>query len=449
MNNQTNTECQPSPAAITGWRLVLRALRYRNFRLFFGGQGISLIGTWIQQIALGWLVYRLTDSAFLLGVVGFAGQIPTFLISSFAGVFADRMNRRSILVTTQSLAMLQAFILAVLALTKTATVWHIVPLAFFLGCVNAFDTPTRQSFFLEMIEKKEDLGNAIALNSSMFNSARLIGPAIAGLLIVVFGEGICFLINAMSYIPVIAALLLMRIPRKKKHLQKIPVLRQLREGFTYAFGFAPIRSILLFLGLVSFMGMSYTVLMPVFARDILHGGPHVYGFLMTGTGIGALVGALLLASRKSVLGLGDWIVRAGVMFGLGLIAFALSSTLWLSFILLIIAGFGMMVQMASSNTILQTIVDDDKRGRVMSFYTMAFMGMTPFGSLMAGTLAERIGAPHALLVSGAVCVLGALLFARKLPEMRKIIHPIYESMGMYPKTAGVQTASELCNKLTP
>jgi MFS family permease len=449
MNNQSSPECQPAPAAVTGWRFVIRALRYRNFRLFFGGQGISLIGTWIQQIALGWLVYRLTDSAFLLGLVGFTGQIPTFLISSFAGVIADRMDRRSILVATQTLAMLQAFILAFLTLTKTATIWHIVPLALFLGCVNAFDIPTRQSFFLEMIEKKEDLGNAIALNSSMFNSARLIGPAIAGLLIVLFGEGICFFINALSYIPVIAALLMMRIPRKEKKPEKSPVYDQLKEGFIYAYGFAPIRSILLFLSLVSFMGMSYTVLMPVFARDILHGGPHVYGFLMTGTGIGALAGALLLASRKSVLGLGDLIVRAGLMFGLGVIAFAFSSVLWLSFILLIIAGFGMMVQMASSNTVLQTIVDDDKRGRVMSFYTMAFMGMTPFGSLMAGILADKIGAQHTLLVSGVGCILGAILFARKLPKMREIIHPIYEKMGLYPETAGVQAASELCNKLTP
>lgn len=427
-----------------GPKLLLRALQYRNFRLFFLGQGISLIGTWIQQIAMSWLVYRLTNSAFLLGVIGFAGQIPTFLLTSFAGVLVDHWNRHRTLIITQTLAMLQALVLAVLTLTGVITVWHILVMGVFLGLVNALDIPTRQAFLVDIVERKEDLGNAIALNSSMVNAARLLGPSIAGILISVVREGGCFLINGVSYIAVILALAAMRITRQRRNGQRPRVVEGVKEGFTYAFGFAPIKSILLLLALVSLVGMPYTVLMPVFARDVLHGGPYALGFLMAAVGVGALVGALYLASRKSVLGLGKWIALGPGIFGAGLIAFALSRILWLSLLLVLLAGFGIMVQMASSNTFLQTIVEDDKRGRVMSLYTMAFMGMAPFGSLLAGSLASKIGAPNTLIIGGACCIVASILFTSKLPTFKEMVHPIYVRMGIIPEMAsGIQSATEL------
>jgi len=432
----------PHPAS--GWRLVLRTLRYRNFRLFFGGQAISLIGTWMQQIAVSWLVYRLTNSALLLGVVGFAGQIPTFILTPFAGVLADRWNRHRILVITQTLAMIQALILALLTLTKAISVEQIIVLSTFLGLINALDIPTRQSFIVNMVEKREDLGSAIALNSSMVNATRLLGPSIAGLLIALVGEGVCFLLNGLSYLGVIAALLAMNLPPKKVEIQPPHVLQGLKEGFTYAFGFAPIRAVLLLLGLISLMGTPYSILMPIFATNVLHGGSYALGFLMTFSGLGALTGALYLASRKSVLGLGKWIALASGLFGIGLIAFSRSRTLWLSLLFIALAGFGMMVQMASSNTILQTIVDEDKRGRVMSFYTMAFMGMAPFGSLLAGSLASKIGAANTLMLGGISCILGALVFASKLPALREMVRPIYVRIGILPEIAsGLQSATEL------
>jgi MFS family permease len=430
---------------LKGIRATFRTLRYRNYRLFFGGQMISLVGTWMQQVALTWLVYRLTGSAFLLGVVGFASQFPSFLIAPLAGVLADRVNRHRVVIITQVLSMLQATLLAVLTLTGMIQVWHIIALSAFLGLINSFDIPTRQSFLLDMIENKEDLWNAIAINSSMFNGARLIGPSIAGLVIASVGEGLCFLLNAVSYVAVILALLAMKINQKKK-TDRPPqrVLEGFREGFHYAFGFVPIRNILLLIALVSMMGMPFTVLMPIFAKDILHGGPHTLGFLMGATGVGALTGALTLASRKSVLGLGRWIPAAAAIFGLGLVAFSISHVFWLSMFLLFVVGVGMMTQMASSNTILQTISDDDKRGRVMSFYTMSFMGMTPFGSLFAGSLASTIGAPATLLMSGIVCILGAAVFARQLPVLRKEIRAIYLRLGIIaPPSAGVEAASGL------
>jgi MFS family permease len=408
-----------------GLQLIFRALHRRNYRLFFGGQGISLIGTWMQQIAMSWLVYRMTHSAFLLGVVGFLGQIPAFLVSPFAGVLIDRWNRHHILLGTQSLAMIQAFILALLTLKGTIAIWHIITLALFLGFVNAFDMPTRQAFVVELVETGEDLGNAIALNSFMFNGARLLGPSIGGLLIALLGEGICFLLNAISFIAVIAALLAMKMTKRQIRSKSSHVLEGMKEGLTYAFGFPPIRSLLLLQGLVSLTGMPYTVLMPVFAKNILHGGPHTLGFLLGASGVGALVGAIYLASRKSILGLGRVIIIALNIFGIGLIAFSISRILSLSLLLLAFTGFGMMVQMASSNTVLQTIVEEDKRGRVMSFYTMAFMGMVPFGSLLAGSLASKIGAPGTIMISGVACILGSILFARKLPALREMVRPIY------------------------
>ena len=408
-----------------GLQLIFRALHHRNYRLFFGGQGVSLIGTWMQQLAMSWLVYRMTNSAFLLGVVGFLGQIPAFLLSPFAGVLIDRWNRHRILVGTQSLAMIQAFILALLTLTGTIAIWHIVILALFLGFVNAFDMPTRQAFVVEMVETGEDLGNAIALNSFLFNGARLLGPSIGGILISLLGEGMCFLLNGISFIAVIAALLAMKMTKREIRSKSSRVLKGVKEGFTYAFGFPPIRSLLLLLGLVSLTGMPYTVLMPVFAKNILHGGPHTLGFLLGASGVGALVGAVYLASRKSVLGLGRLIVIALNIFGIGLIAFSISRTLPLSLLFLGFTGFGMMVQMVSTNTVLQTIVEEDKRGRVMSLYTMAFMGMVPFGSLLAGSLASKIGASGTIMISGAACILGSILFARKLPALREMVRPIY------------------------
>jgi MFS family permease len=407
-----------------------RALRHRNYRLFFSGQSISLIGTWLTRVATSWLVYRLTGSSLLLGTVGFAGQIPTFLVAPFAGVWIDRWNRHRVLVITQVLAMVQSAGLAALTLSGRVTVPSILALSIFQGLINAFDVPARQSFVTQMIEERADLPNAIALNSSMVNGARLLGPSIAGALIAAFGEGYCFLIDSVSYVAVIASLVAMRIPRTARDKQHPKMLGQLVEGFRYAAGFTPIRTVLLLLALVSFMGMPYTVLMPAIATRVLHGGAHTLGFLMTASGLGALAGTLYLASRKSVLGLGRIIAGAAALFGVCLVAFSLSHQFWLSFVLLVPAGLGMMVQMAASNTILQTLVDDDKRGRVMSFFTMAFFGTLPFGSLFAGVMADAFGAPATIMVGGVCCVLGAAVFYRALPGLREAVRPIYLRLGI-------------------
>jgi len=409
---------------------TLRTFRYRNYRLFFAGQGTSLIGTWMQRVATGWLAYRLTNSMVVLGLVGFLTQFPTFVLAPFGGLLADKVNRRRALVVLQALAMLQAAVLAVLVMTGHVQVWHILTLTACLGIVNAFDVPVRQSFIVEMVEKREDLGNAIALNSAMFNSARLVGPSVAGIIIAVMGEGACFLVNALSYSVIIAALLSMRIPVKAGGERKTTALQGLKEGFAYAYGFVPIRHLLLFLALVSLMGMPYAVLAPVFARDILHGGPHTLGFIMSAVGAGALCGAVFLASRKSVLELERLIPLAAALFGCGLMAFSHCRVLPLSLFFIMIAGFGMIVHMASTNTLLQTLTDDDKRGRVMSLYSMAFMGTAPFGSLLAGSVAARFGAPLTLLIGGAACLAGAALFARNLPEFRHAIHPVYVQRGI-------------------
>ena len=401
-----------------GLKLILRALKYKNYRLFFVGQGVSLIGMWMQSVAMSWLVYRLTNSAMMLGVIGFVNQIPSFILSPIAGVYADRWNRRSMLMCTQALLMLQSLTLAALVLSGAVEVWHLLALAFFSGLVNAFDAPARQSFVFDMIEQKEDLGNAIALNSAIFNGSRLIGPSLAGIIIAATGEGICFLLNGLSYLAIIAALRAMTITPKEHTVQKTPVLQELREGFSYVYNHVPIRSLLLLVALVSLVGMPYVVLMPIFAKEILRGGPSTLGFLMAGSGIGALTGALFIASRRDFSGTGRLIPIAAAIFGTGLIAFSFSRVFIYSFMLLL-SGFGLMVQMALSNTRLQTTVDDDKRGRVMSFYTMAFMGMAPFGSLLAGGLAHRIGAPNTLLLGGLACVAGALLCARNIPPFKK------------------------------
>lgn len=425
-----------------GLRLIFRALAHRNYRLFFGGQGISLIGTWMQQIAMSWLVYRLTNSVFLLGLIGFSSQISSLFFSPFAGVLSDRWNRHRILVVTQSLAMIQAFILAFLTLIDVVAVHHLIILSIFLGLVNAFDMPTRQAFVVEMVEKRADLGNAIALNSFLFNGARLVGPSFAGILISILGEGMCFLLNGISFLAVIIALLAMKMTPTKEDSEKTRVLQGLKEGFVYAFGFPPIRSILFFLGWISLVGTANTTLMPVFARDILHGDSKTYGFLMAAIGVGAIIAAIFLASRKSVLGLGRVIVIGSGIFGIGLILFSLSHILWLSFFLLLLTGFGMMVHMASSNTILQTIVDDDKRGRVMSLYAMAFMGMAPLGSLVGGSLAGWIGAPITLIVVGTSCLIGSLLFRKILPTLRIMIRPIYVKKGILSEKPEIKMQTE-------
>jgi MFS family permease len=423
--------------------IVFRSLQYRNYRLFFSGQSISLIGTWMQRIAMPWLVYHMTGSALLLGVVGFAGQIPTFLISPVAGVLTDRWSRYKVLLFTQIISMIQAFILAWLSLTGLIQIWHIVVLSVVLGCINAFDVPARHSFVIDMVEKKEDLGNAIALNSLMFNGARLIGPSIAGIMLASTGEGICFLLNAVSYIFVIFSLLLMKLKIKEVKKKESEIWIELKEGLNYTFGFPPIKHLIILLGIVSLMGMSYSVLMPVFAKEILHGGSHTYGFLMGAAGFGALLGALFLASRESVLKLGRIVPAAAILFGFGLIFLSFSRVFAISLVLMVFIGLGMMLQTAASNTIIQTITDDDKRGRVMGFYAMAIMGTAPFGSLMAGALAKVIGTPGTILAGGIASIIGALFFLRKLPELKTLVRPIYVKMGIIPEVAaGIQKASE-------
>jgi MFS family permease len=411
-------------------KFLMRALAYRNYRLFFGGQSLSLIGTWMQQIAMSWLIYRMTNSVFLLGLIGFTGQIPTVIFGSFAGVYADRLNRRNLLIATQTFAMLQAFLLAFLTLTGSVAVWHLIVLSIILGTVNAVDVPVRQSFVIDMVENKNDLGNAIALNSFMFNGARLVGPSIAGLLIAYVGEGVCFLLNGISFFAIILALMAMRTTQKVRQQSSDAVLHELKEGFQYAAGFAPIRYIILLVGLLSLLSMPYIVLMPVFARDILHGGSHTLGFLMGASGIGALAGALYLASRKSVIGLARLITISTCVFGCGLIAFSFSRYLPLSLCLMLVTGFGMILSMASCNTIVQTVVDEDKRGRVMSFYAIAFVGMAPFGSLIGGSIAHNIGAPLTLTLCGVSSIVGAIFFYNRLPEIRKFVRPIYLRMGI-------------------
>jgi MFS family permease len=410
-----------------------RALRHRNFRLFFSGQSVSLIGTWMTRVATSWLVYRLTGSALLLGLVGFVGQIPTFLLAPFAGVWVDRLDRRNVLLWTQALAAVQSLLLAALTLSKRITIHEILILSAFQGLINAFDMPGRQAFMVQMVEQRQDLGNAIAINSSMVNMARLVGPSLAGLVIAGFGEGYCFLIDGLSYFAVIASLALMQVkPLPGRGGPVSSMATQLKEGWLYVSRFAPVRTILLLFALVSLMGIPYVVLMPIFAAQVLHGGPHTLGLLMGASGVGALISALSLAVRKTVLGLGRMIPIAAISFGAGLILFGLSRVLWLSLFMMLFTGFGMMQGMAASNTIIQTVVPEDRRGRVMSYYTMAFVGMAPFGSLLAGGLAHKLGAPHTVIITGTVVILGGLWFATRLKALREEIRPIYQAMGILP-----------------
>ena len=427
----TKEKIEPEkPASSRDYSHAWRALRHRNFRLFFGGQSISLIGTWMTRIATAWLVYRLTKSSLLLGTVSFAGQIPTFLLAPFAGVLVDRMDRRKVLIWTQVLAMVQSLALAALTLTKVINIHEVLALSVFQGVINAFDMPGRQAFMVVMVKDRGDLSNAIAINSSMVNLARLVGPSLAGLVIAATNEGWCFLIDGVSYIAVILSLLMMQVPADAVKRAAASMLDQLKEGWTYVSNFAPIRTILLLFALISLMGMPFVVLMPVFAAQVLHGGAHTLGFLMGALGVGALISALSLVVRKSVRGLLKMIPVAATVFGIGLVSFGFSNLQWLSLLLMLVIGFGMMQGMTASNTIIQTLVPEDKRGRVMSYYTVAFVGMAPFGSLMAGGLAHAIGAPRTVMLSGIACIAGSLWFWSRLKFIRKDIRPIYEQLGI-------------------
>jgi MFS family permease len=415
IDNQESTG-QPTSSKIA-LSATLRALKHRNFQLFFAGQMISLIGTWMQTVAESWLVYRMTHSSLLLGAAGFASQIPVFIVAPLGGIVADRYNRHRVVIATQTAAMLLAATLAALVLSHKVQVWHIFLLASLLGVVNAFDIPGRQSFLVDMVGK-EDLMNAIALNSSMFNGARIIGPAIAGILVAKIGEGWCFFSNSVSYIAVITGLLMMQVPAPTYRPPRGSPLMNILEGFHWVRTTGPIRALLLLLGVVSLVAMPYTVLMPVFADRILHGGARGLGILMGATGVGALVGALTLAARTGVRGLGRWVALSCGGFGLSLILFAISRTFWLSVALLVPVGFCMMLQMSSSNTLIQSMVPDQLRGRVMSLYSMMFMGMAPFGALFGGAIAEHIGAPWTVVIGAVVCVAGAIWFFTQLPKIR-------------------------------
>ena len=417
-------------AAARDYSHAWRALRHRNFRLFFGGQTISLVGTWMTRIATAWLVYRLTGSALLLGTISFAGQIPTFLLAPFAGVIVDRSNRRHVLIWTQTLAMVQSLALAALTLAHRITIAEILALSVFQGLINAFDMPGRQSFMVQMVEDRNDLSNAIAINSSMVNVARLVGPSLAGMVIAVSSEGWCFLIDGISYIAVIVSLLMMRVPVADLRRATTSMVEQMREGWTYVASFTPIRTILLLFALISLMGMPFMVLMPVFAGRVLHGGAHTLGFLMGAAGAGALVSAFSLVMRRSVRGLTKMIPIAALVFGGGLVLFGFSRWVWLSLFLMLFVGFGMLQGMTASNTIIQTLVPEDKRGRVMSYYTAAFMGMAPFGSLLAGALAHWIGAPRTVMFTGSCCIAGGLWFWSRLPAIRREMRPVYEQFGI-------------------
>jgi len=413
-----------------GVRRLFRALYARNYRLYFGGQSLSLIGIWMQRMALSWWVYRGTHSALVLGVVGFAGQIPALLLAPVAGVLVDRWDRHQLLVVTQTLAMLQALVLAWLVLAEVATLWHILLLSALLGIINAVDMPARQALIVDLVDQQDDLGNALALNSAMTNGSRLVGPSLAGLVIVSVGEGLCFLLNGLSSLAVLAALWAMRLPPRSNAPARASMLAEAREGVRYAWGFAPIRAILLLVSAVSLLGMPYQVLMPVFATDILHGDAHTLGMLAAASGVGAIIGALSLVFRDSVLGLGRMLVLSTGLFGLGLVGLSFARNEVGALLALVGASGGMMILTTASNTVLQTIVEEDKRGRIMSLYTMAFLGVAPVGSLVAGSVAGQIGAPQTVRFGGVCCLLGALVFARYLPALRDLVRPIYANMGL-------------------
>lgn len=410
-----------------------RALKNRNFRLFFIGQGISVIGTWMTRMATGWLVYRLTGSSLLLGIIGFASQIVPFLLQPLAGAWVERMDRQKLLIWTQVAAAIQSFILAALTLGHIVTIWEVIALSALQGLINAFDAPGRHSFFVQMIEDRNDLGNAIALNSTMVNGALLLGPALAGVTIGIAGEGGCFLIDGISYVAVIASLLMMKIQPVEVAPTADNLFRQMREGWDYVRSFSPIRTILLLFSIVSLMGYPYMVLLPIFAGQVFHGGAYTLGLLTAASGLGALISALSLAFRKSVVGLTRMIQMSSATLGLALILFGFSQQFALSLLLMGFAGFGMMQSISASNTVVQTLVPEDKRARVISYYAMAYFGSAPIGSLLAGALAQKIGAASTIIVTGTFCLLGSLWFSLQMPKVRTVMRPIYQEMGLLPK----------------
>jgi MFS family permease len=429
---------------ITPWNIeavksVFSSLSSRNYRIYFAGQGISLIGTWMQNIAMSWLIYRLTGSVFLLGLIGFTSQIPTFVLSPFTGVLTDRYNRHRIMVLAQVFFMLQAFTMAMLVLYNLIVVWHIIVLSLFFGIISAFDAPARQSLVIDLIDDPRNLGNAIALNSALFNGARLIGPAIAGVTISAVGEGICFLLNAISFVAVIVALLLLKIPLKPV-MNKVNRFREeFTEGIRYTFRSVPIRTLIILLAVLSLVGFPFIVLLPAYAKEILKGSSDTLGFLMSALGAGALTGALIMAARKSVLGLGRVIAINTGLLGLAVVLASLSTRMYFSLTVFYFGGLSMILSLAAINTMLQTIADEDKRGRVMSFYAMALMGTTPIGNLLAGTIASGIGIPYTLLTGGIITMLAGIWFQVNRKSLRSYIHPIYRSKGILPSLPGELT----------
>ncbi|PYP90461.1 MAG: MFS transporter [Candidatus Angelobacter sp. Gp1-AA117] len=423
---------------------ALRSLRHRNYQLFFGGQLISLVGTWMDQVAESWLVYRLTGSALLLGTVAFASQIPVFLLAPIGGIVADRYNRRTILVITQSSMMVITFVLAGITLAHVVQVWHVVLLAALTGIVNAFDIPARQAFIVDMVSR-EDLLNAIALNSSMFNGARVVGPALAGIVVAAVGEGWCFFANGVSFLAVIAGLLMMQLVIPRRSLEGSP-LENIIEGFRFVAGTGPIRALMLLLGMISFTGMPYAVLMPVFADQILHGGAQGLGLLMGASGLGALSAAITLANKKTVTGLGQWVAVAASCFGVSLILFSISRHFWLSVALLIPVGFFIMLQMASSNTLIQSMVPDHLRGRVMAVYSMMFMGMAPLGALLAGSLAHGIGAPMTVAMGGVIALISGTVFGSRLSALRPVARQLIVAQQMSGGTPAQEITARVFSK---
>ncbi len=420
------------PKDLNGLRNIFSSLSSRNYRLYFIGQGVSLIGTWIGNVALSWLVYRLTGSVFLLGLVGFTNQIPMLILSPITGVLTDRYNRHKLMLLSQIFFLIHSLTVALLVLFNVIEVWHIIALSVVFGIISAFDAPARHSLVIDLIEKPGQLGNAIALNSSIFNAARLVGPAIAGITIALVGEGICFLVNAASFLAVIFALLKMHIPARPREIKTINMQESFAEGFRYTFHSVPIRTLLMLLAVMSLVGFPFIVLLPAYAKEILHGGADTLGFLMSALGAGALLGALYMAGRKSVLGLGRIISMDAVIMGLAIIAASFSSHMALSLVLFFFGGLSMILSVASINTMIQTIVDEDKRGRVMSFYSVALMGTMPIGNLLAGSVASGIGVPYTMLIGGSITVISGVLFQLNRKSLRKFVHPIYVNKGILP-----------------
>jgi MFS family permease len=420
------------PKDLEAIKNIFSSLRSRNYRIYFTGQGLSLIGTWIQNIAMSWLVYRLTGSVFLLGLIGFTSQIPTFVLAPFTGVLTDRYNRRRIMLLAQVSFMIQALIIALLVLFNLIQVWHIIALSLVFGIISAFDAPARQSLVIDLIDDPENLSNAIALNSALFNGARLIGPAIAGITIAAVGEGICFLLNSMSFIAVIIALLLIKIPLKPAINKVNKFKKEFIEGVHYTFQSVPIRTLIILLAILSMVGFPFMILLPAYAKEILKGGSDTLGFLMSAMGAGALTGALIMAARKSVVGLGRIISINVCLLGLAVVLASFSTKIHYSLIVLFFGGLSMILSLAAINTMLQTIADEDKRGRVMSFYAMALMGTTPIGNLLAGTIASGLGIPYTLLTGGIITVFAGIWFQYNRKSLRKYVLPIYRRKGIIP-----------------